>query len=113
MLKKIYLTFASLIAVITALVLGGPPTIAAAPAGHQQHTSAAHVRRRAAKAKKRVMRRRDVYVCPMHPDMRAHSRGECAKCGMDLVAEPKKGKPAGERKEAAPPPPTDRHPTQP
>jgi len=27
------------------------------------------------------------YVCPMHPDVRAHAPGRCPKCGMSLVPE--------------------------
>jgi RND family efflux transporter MFP subunit len=28
---------------------------------------------------------REVWTCPMHPDLEAHERGRCAVCGMDLV----------------------------
>src|SRR5262249_15477124 len=28
----------------------------------------------------------DVYICPMDPDVRSHSPGKCARCGMALVA---------------------------
>ena len=91
MTRKIYATFASLVAVISALAFAGP-TSTSAHDGHQhqreqQHAAAGHVRRRAAKARKRVRRRAVSYVCPMHPDMRSKSRGECPKCGMELVAE--------------------------
>src|SRR5688572_9450987 len=27
-----------------------------------------------------------VYICPMDPDMRSHSPGNCTRCGMLLVA---------------------------
>ena len=76
---KIYFKFASL-AIITASLLFAVPTSTAA-----QHGS--HVHRRAAKARKRVRKQAVNYVCPMHPDIRSKSRGECAKCGMDLVRE--------------------------
>lgn len=25
------------------------------------------------------------YVCPMHPEVTSDKRGDCPKCGMDLV----------------------------
>jgi len=28
----------------------------------------------------------DVYICPMDPDVRSHTPGKCARCGMALVA---------------------------
>lgn len=89
MMKKIYIAFASLVAVIAALVFAGPASTVA----HQkhQHTASEHVRRRAAKARKRVRQHAVKYVCPMHPDMHSKSRGECPKCGMELVIEKDKG----------------------
>jgi predicted RNA-binding Zn-ribbon protein involved in translation (DUF1610 family) len=89
MMKKIYIAFASFIAVIATLVFAGPASTVA----HQkhQHTASDHVRRRAAKARKRVRQHAVNYVCPMHPDMRSKSRGECPKCGMELVTETDKG----------------------
>ena len=75
---KIYLKLASLIAVIASLLFAGPPSKAA----HGDH-----VHRRAAKVRKRIRKQAVSYVCPMHPDMRSRSRGECAKCGMELVRE--------------------------
>ena len=30
-----------------------------------------------------------LYVCPMHPDVMQGAPGECPKCGMDLVPEPR------------------------
>ena len=88
-MKKIYIAFASFIAVIVALVFAAPASTVA----HQkhQHTASQHVRRRAAKARKRVRQHAVNYVCPMHPDMRSKSRGECPKCGMELVTETDKG----------------------
>ena len=89
MTKKIYAMFASLATAVASLAFAGP---AAAHDGHQhqreqqQHAAAAHVRRRAVKARKRVRRRAVSYSCPMHPDMRSKARGECPKCGMELVA---------------------------
>jgi RND family efflux transporter MFP subunit len=43
--------------------------------------------------------RKDVYTCPMHPEVQADKPGECPKCGMDLVKkaqapEPEKRTPA-------------------
>ena len=75
----IYFKFASLFA-ITASLLFPAPTSKAAHDGN-------HVHRRAAKVRKRVKKQAVNYVCPMHPDMRSKSRGECAKCGMELVRE--------------------------
>ena len=75
---KIYFKFASLIAV-TASLLFAVPTSKAAHDGH--------VHRRVAKVRTRVRKQAVNYVCPMHPDMRSKSRGECAKCGMELVSE--------------------------
>lgn len=31
----------------------------------------------------------DVYVCPMHPDVRQSTPGNCPRCGMKLVLAPK------------------------
>ena len=28
-----------------------------------------------------------IYVCPMHPDIRQQSSGKCPKCGMNLLPE--------------------------
>lgn len=95
MTKKIYVTFASVVAVITALAFGFEPSTAAHSGHHQQrnqHTTAEHVRRRAVKARKRVLRRPVSYVCPMHPDMQSKSRGECSKCGMELIVERRRSK---------------------
>ena len=88
-MKKIYIAFASFVAVVAALVFAVPANTVA----HQkhQHTASGHVRRRAAKARKRVRQHAVNYVCPMHPDMRSKSRGECPKCGMELVTETDKG----------------------
>ena len=67
-----------LIAIIAALALTG----VAGP------TSAKDVRQqRPAKVRKKVKKQTASYVCPMHPDMRSKSRGECPKCGMDLVGQ--------------------------
>jgi RND family efflux transporter MFP subunit len=39
---------------------------------------------------------RDVWTCPMHPEVREHAPGKCATCGMDLVKETAAGPaPAG------------------
>ena len=83
MTKKIYTAFASLVAVITALAFTTP----ASKAARDGHTTTSHVRRRATKVRKRVRQQAVRYVCPMHPDMRSPSRGECPKCRMQLVVE--------------------------
>ena len=75
---KIYFKFASPIALMASLLFPGPTS----RASHDNH-----VHRRAAKVRKRVKKQTVNYVCPMHPDMRSKSRGECAKCGMELVNE--------------------------
>ena len=72
-MMKIYL----LIAVSASLLFAGPTSTPA----HD------HVHRRAAKVRKRVRKQAANYVCPMHSDMRSKTRGECAKCGMELVSE--------------------------
>jgi predicted RNA-binding Zn-ribbon protein involved in translation (DUF1610 family) len=89
MMKKIHVAFVSLIAVVAALVFVGPASTVAQQ--KHQHTASDHVRRRAAKARKRVRQHAVKYVCPMHPDMHSKSRGECPKCGMELVTETDKG----------------------
>ncbi|HKY45084.1 MAG TPA: heavy metal-binding domain-containing protein [Pyrinomonadaceae bacterium] len=80
---KTYFKFVSLVAVIASLLFIVPTNKAAQRRG--RHTAADHVHRRAAKVRKRVRKQAVNYVCPMHPDMRSKSRGERAKCGMDLV----------------------------
>lgn len=84
---RTYLKFASFIAVIASLLFAGTTSRAAHDENHQRHTAANHVHRRVAKVRKRVRKQAVNYVCPMHPDMRSKSRGECAKCGMELVSE--------------------------
>lgn len=92
MMKKIYIAFASLVAVIATLVFAAPAnTVAEQHQQRNQNTASHHVRRRAAKARKRVRQHAVNYVCPMHLDMRSKSRGECPKCGMELVTETDKG----------------------
>lgn len=77
MRKKIYFTITSLVVIITALAFTSVTS----------QTSARGVHKRPAKVQKKVKKRTVSYVCPMHPDMRSKSRGECPKCGMDLVSE--------------------------
>lgn len=72
MTKKIYF-----IAIITLLAFTG----VASPG------SAHDARQLAAKVRKKVKKPTATYVCPMHRDMRSKSRGECPKCGMELVGE--------------------------
>lgn len=76
MRKKIHFTITSLV-IITALAFTGVAS----------QEPARHVHKRPAKVRKRVQKRTVNYICPMHPDMRSKSRGECPKCGMDLVSE--------------------------
>ena len=93
-MKKIYVTFASFAAIILALAFAGPASTVAHEKHHQkgnQQKTTDHVRRRAAKARKRVRQHAVNYVCPMHPDMRSRTRGECPKCRMELVPETDKG----------------------
>jgi hypothetical protein len=105
MTKKLYARLASLVAVVSALAFAGAAGAAAHHGQHRQqrdqHAAAGHVRRRAAKARKRVRRRAVSYVCPMHPDMRSKSRGECPKCGMELTAERRGARAAGKLEETA------------
>ena len=92
-MKKIYVTFASFVAIILALAFAGPASTVAHETQQQkrnQPKTTDHVRRRAAKARKRVRQHGVNYVCPMHRDMRSRTRSECPKCGMELVAETEK-----------------------
>ena len=77
MKTKFYFTITSRAVGIAALAFPGV-------AGQR---SARDTHKRPAKVRKRVQKRPVSYVCPMHPDMRSKSRGECPKCGMDLVVE--------------------------
>jgi hypothetical protein len=83
MTKKIYAAF---VAVISALAFTTPASKAAHDANYG-HTTASHVRRRATRVRKRVRQQAVRYVCPMHPDMRSQSKGECPKCRMQLLVE--------------------------
>ena len=78
LIMNVYFKFASLIAIIASLLFAVPMSKAAYDG---------HVHRRAAKVRKRVRKQAVNYVCPMHPDIRSKSRGECAKCGMKLVSQ--------------------------
>ena len=82
---RIHLKFVSLIAVIATLLFTGSVSKATTDGSH--HSSSDHVRRRGVKVRKRVRKQAANYVCPMHPDMRSKSHGECPKCGMELVSE--------------------------
>jgi Cu+-exporting ATPase len=103
-MKKTYSMLAALALMLT-LAHAGAQGAAAIHHGHDHahkphdqapHGNAARARRRSQKARGRSARRGAVsYVCPMHPDMRSRSRGECPKCGMALVA-------AGRASKAAP-----------
>ena len=75
-MKKIYFAI-TLVGIIAVLAFTG----VASP------TSSHDGRQRPAKVRKKVKKPSATYVCPMHPDMRSKSRGECAKCGMELVEE--------------------------
>jgi hypothetical protein len=105
MKKKIF----SALATPALLLTLAPSDAKAAPAIHDGHDhaharhdrvrqgDASRARRRASKARRRSARRAPVsYACPMHPDMRSRSHGECPKCGMALVAAGRKAKAAGE-----------------
>lgn len=75
MRKKIYFTITSLVVIIAALAFTSVAS----------QTSARDEPKRPAKVRKRVPKQKVSYVCPMHPDIRSKTRGECPKCGMDLV----------------------------
>lgn len=75
---KRHFKFVWLVAVIASLLFVAPTSKAAHDGSHQK---------RAAKVQKKVRKQPVSYVCPMHPDMRSKSRGECAKCGMELVSQ--------------------------
>ena len=96
MKKKIYY---SLAASALVLALSDAPEAYAVQDGHDHaHEQTQHTRRagrRVSKARRRSARRASVsYVCPMHPDMRSRTRGECPKCGMSLVASKRGARPA-------------------
>jgi hypothetical protein len=55
--------------------------------GHERHQAEARARRRPAKRRKSAQTREATYTCPMHPDLRQKSPGECPKCGMELDLE--------------------------
>jgi hypothetical protein len=101
MMKRIYA------ALVAAALIALAPSFPAAHEGrgHKHQCAACRVHRRALKARKRTGRRAVSYVCPMHPDMRSNSPGECPKCGMNLMAERKAAKAApgqqGESPEAS------------
>ena len=90
-MKKIFSALA-----VSALLL--TPALPGASAAHAAHEGRVHAherparakdsaaRRRALKSRRRAARRSLGYACPMHPDMRSRTRGECPKCGMALVA---------------------------
>jgi hypothetical protein len=103
-MKKIFSALAAQ-ALLLALALSGARAAHVIHDGHE-HAHARHDRaqqgdasraRRASKARRRSARRAAVsYACPMHPDMRSRSHGECPKCGMTLVAAGRKATAAGE-----------------
>jgi hypothetical protein len=78
------------------LTLAGAPRASVAHEGHDRARQAKNTR--APKSRKRTARREVVYSCPMHADMQSRAPGECAKCGMALVASrrPAGAKPAAE-----------------
>jgi hypothetical protein len=105
MSKKILHALAAHALLLTLLLAGARPAHAIqdahghAHASHEQvrQSDAASQRRRSPKSRRRSARRAQVsYVCPMHPDMRSRSRGDCPKCGMALVAARRGAKPSGE-----------------
>jgi hypothetical protein len=85
MKKKISVAFALLVAFGVTLIMAKPLNATAYDGASQQQKEASHVRRRASKSRKKA-RRAVSYACPMHPDIRSKTRGECPKCGMELVA---------------------------
>lgn len=94
MKRKVYMTLASSSLMLT-LALSDAPEAYAVHDGHDHaHERARQSRHRVSKARKSSVRRAVSYACPMHPDMRSRSRGECPKCGMSLVAAKRSAKPA-------------------
>jgi hypothetical protein len=71
-------------ALLLTLSLAGAPRASAALEGHDRAGKVKNTR--APKSRKRTARREVVYSCPMHADMQSRAPGECAKCGMALVA---------------------------
>lgn len=101
-MKKIFSTLAGCTFALALSYAQGAPAIhdehdhAHAPHDRVRQNTASRSRRRASKARRRSARRAPVsYVCPMHPDVRSRSRGECPKCGMTLVAPGRKATVAG------------------
>jgi hypothetical protein len=62
--------------------------------GHERHQAETRARRRPAKQRKSTQTQEATYTCPMHPEVRQKSPGECPKCKMelDLVEQPAKAK---------------------
>jgi hypothetical protein len=99
MKKKIYSTLASsslLLTLALADAQGTPAIHDERDRAHTRQGNASRARRRVSKARRSLARRAVSYACPMHPDMRSRSRGECPKCGMALVAARRVVKSAGE-----------------
>ena len=104
MTKRIYSALVSLVAAAVALVIVGTSEASARCDGlhhHGRQHAARKTNQRARSARQRARTRRRAgrqtfaYVCPMHPDIREHSRGTCPKCLMELEAEPRGLKPGG------------------
>jgi Heavy metal binding domain len=77
-----------------------------APHGRTGQARASRTRRRASKARRGSARRASIiYACPMHPDMRSRTPGECPKCGMTMVAVGRKAKAASGAEDGAHPNP--------
>lgn len=111
MKRKLQASLASS-ALLLALSLCGAPPARAAHEGHDARAGRGDSRRaktnvraarRASKAGSRSQPGEVVYACPMHPDMQSHTPGECAKCGMALVASRPGPKHAAEAEGAAEP----------
>ena len=84
MTRKVLGPLASCIAIVLGFTSGQALKASAIPDVHQRPED-----HRTAKGRKKENRKRRAisYVCPMHPDIRSHSRGKCPKCLMDLVEE--------------------------
>lgn len=98
MTKRIYSALATLVAAVVALVTVGASEASARCDGLHQHgrqhaakktNQRARSARQRARTRSRAGRQTVAYVCPMHPDIREHSRGTCPKCLMELEAEPR------------------------
>ena len=80
---------------IVLMILGFTPVLAVAheEGSAQAASGTAKVTKMSKKKdrkKKMNAKAKQVWICPMHPEVTGEQAGKCPKCGMDLVKEEKK-----------------------